>query len=165
MTAEALWGTPVTKPRPQGGGRVSRSVAERLLSKLIITPDCWLWAGRHDSAGYGRMDRARSIHRTTYEMYVGPIPDDLELDHLCRNHGCCNPAHLEPVTHAENVRRGESGIAGKSRTHCPQGHPYDEQNTYLRPDRPGNRDCRICMSERVRKHRRSWIGMPEVAAA
>lgn len=78
-------------------------------------------------------------YRFAYEFLVGPIPDGLELDHLCRVRLCVNPAHLEPVTHAENNKR-----AGVAKTHCKWGHPYNEANTYRRRDRPGNRQCRVC---------------------
>jgi hypothetical protein len=67
---------------------------------------CWVWQGRTDELGYGRLGQSRLAHRAYYRMLRGPIPDDLELDHLCRNPTCVNPAHMEPVTHAENLRRG-----------------------------------------------------------
>lgn len=90
-------------------------------------------------------------HRHFYEKYVGPIPKGLELDHLCRNPLCCNPAHLEPVTHAENVRRGKAGENNRAKTCCPSGHPYNEANTRLNPR--GNRECRICRNEGKRRRR------------
>lgn len=73
--------------------------------------DCWPWLGTTTSTGYGlfgvpREDRTVGAHRYAYELVVGPIPTGLELDHLCRVRNCVNPAHLEPVTHAENLRRG-----------------------------------------------------------
>lgn len=75
-----------------------------------INPDngCWEWQGELNSNGYGRVWRNNKrimAHRGFYELHRGPIPEGLELDHLCRNKPCVNPAHLEPVTHAENVRR------------------------------------------------------------
>jgi hypothetical protein len=75
---------------------------------------CWLWTGQINHAGYGRFamprsqpgQRERLAHRMTWEMAVGPVPEGLQLDHLCRRRSCVNPDHLEPVTSAENTRRG-----------------------------------------------------------
>lgn len=90
-------------------------------------------------------------HRATWEFLNGrPVPVGLELDHLCRNRWCINPTHLEPVTHAENVRRGECGIHQRSRTHCPSGHPYEGDNLIVRR---GGRYCRICMNHANRVYR------------
>lgn len=76
---------------------------------------CWLWTGRLNNKGYGRVTlwakkRGYMAHRMAYEFAVGPIPDGLEIDHLCRNRICCNPSHLEPVTHQENVRRARREV-------------------------------------------------------
>lgn len=79
---------------------------------------------------------ARYAHRVAYEHLVGPIPDGMQLDHLCRNRTCINPAHLEPVTARENVRRARSLVS-----QCPSGHPYDEENTRIYD---GRRYCRAC---------------------
>lgn len=121
---------------------------------LPLDDGCWLWIGSTAGHGYGEFyDGQRKVpaHRWAYEHFIGPIPDGLQLDHLCRVRPCVNPEHLEPVTQAENIRRGAAVI-----THCPQGHPYDEANT-CRPTRGnGNeRQCRTCARERMRarKHR------------
>lgn len=72
---------------------------------------CWVYAGAKTSNGYGHVNtggtpRFRYTHRLVYEEMVGSIPLGTEIDHLCRNRACCNPEHLEAVSHVENVRRG-----------------------------------------------------------
>ena len=118
----------------------------RLWSKVDKSGDCWIWTGSVTSGGYGSLlwnGRARQAHQVVYELLVGPIPDGLELDHLCRVRHCVNPSHLEPVTRRENVRRGVSPVAVNARkTHCKRGHEFTLENTYARPD--GARVCITC---------------------
>lgn len=110
--------------------------------------DCWIWMGYVRPDGYGAIfgtsyKNPLRVHRVCYEFLVGPIPDGLELDHLCRNPRCVRPDHLEPVTHRENLLRGNTLTAKHARTTaCPWGHPYDENNTYVSPS--GGRQCRTC---------------------
>ena len=113
-------------------------------------PDaCWLWGGYRDRYGYGRV-RGVLAHRISYTLFVGEIPAGLQLDHLCRNRSCINPRHLEPVTARENTLRGLTGAARNAlKTHCPQGHPYDEANTVR--DSNGARRCRTCRRARYRR--------------
>lgn len=126
------------------------AVVGRFLAK--IQPDtsgCLIWTGSRNQKGYGRFNRLQA-HRFAYEAFVGPIPDGLTIDHLCRVRNCVLPAHLEPVTQAENVRRGirtyyTNGQANK--THCPQGHSYSGGNLYLRPS-GRHRECRACRAAR-----------------
>ena len=131
---------------------------KRIASKIEIrdcgyATACWVWAGACSSSGYGLLKwetHTVSSHRLVYELLVGPIQDGLETDHLCRIPLCANPAHLEPVTHRENVMRGNSISALNARkTHCPKGHTYDEKNTRLVPHRAG-RKCIECERERER---------------
>ena len=129
------------------------SAVRRLRDGLILTPNgCREWVGSRHADGYGMMfvgsrsDKSRRCvltHRLVYELEKGPIPDGLELDHLCRNRLCANTQHLEAVTPGENIRRG-NGRAGVNarKTECIHGHPFDATNTYVGPD--GKRACRIC---------------------
>lgn len=134
-----------TKPRPW---------QERIVGKFKMShPDeCWPWLAGKDSNGYGHMyDGQRQIraHRLAWELFVGPIPSGLHIDHLCRNHSCVNPGHLEPVTSRENALRGVGPTAiNARRTHCIRGHPYDEANTYWYK---GMRRCRVCHAARSRR--------------
>jgi hypothetical protein len=116
---------------------------------------CWVWTASKCSAGYGRFvpvfyQSPQLAHRYAYELLVGPIPEGLQIDHLCRNPSCVNPTHLEPVTQLENVRRGDAGKNQTSKTHCPRGHEYTEENVYRVPSRPNGRQCRACRRERNR---------------
>lgn len=119
--------------------------AARFWTKVDKTATCWWWTGR-TSKGYGMfsLDGGSVLaHRFAYEMSHGPL-GRCDLDHLCRNPGCVNPAHLEPVTHRENVIRGVSPIARQAaQTHCRNGHPFDALNTYIVPS-TGSRVCRAC---------------------
>lgn len=105
---------------------------------------CWLWNGYTDEAGYGCArwsGKVVKVHRAVYEELVERVPDGLELDHLCRVRNCYNPAHLEPVIHAENVRRGDAGKFWAAKTACPKGHPYSPSNTLI-----NGRGFRVCLT-------------------
>ena len=120
---------------------------------------CWTWIGARTGKGYGSFmvtpNRWAVAHVYSYLSLIGPIPRGMVLDHLCRNPLCVNPAHLEPVTQKENLRRG---IGNGRQTHCPQGHEYSEANT--RVDKTGSRHCRECckLRERARRKRVSDHG-------
>lgn len=109
---------------------------------------CWTWTA-HTNDGYGQFhDGTRDVgaHRWAYEWVHGPVLIGLELDHLCRNRACVNPLHLDPVTLRENQMRGAGFVAANAaKAHCPQGHPYDEANTYRHGSR---RQCLTCRRER-----------------
>lgn len=133
---------------------------ELFWSKVLIgtTADCWEWVGARTDNGYGRWDNDRRpllAHRVAYALSIAEPPPDRDLDHLCRNRRCCNPAHLEPVTRRENLLRGETAIARNvQKTHCKHGHPLFGENVYIRKDRPGNRECRQCRNAALRCMRR-----------
>ena len=83
---------------------------------------CWLWSGVGNRDGYSSSFGGKQIYRVAYEWMVGPIPEGLELDHLCRVRACVNPHHLEPVTHAENMRRVRVAGPWALRSYCRRGH-------------------------------------------
>jgi hypothetical protein len=113
---------------------------QRVLNKFKKGKGCWTWTACILQNGYGGVrlkGKLMRAHRVVYELLVGKIPDGLQLDHLCRNRKCVNPAHLEPVTQKENMRRGNGACAINARkTHCKSGHEFTKENT--------RRRCRIC---------------------
>ncbi|WP_422744277.1 HNH endonuclease signature motif containing protein [Micromonospora sp. WMMD754] len=127
-------------------------VRDRLMAKVQIADNgCWNFTGAH-SATYGQIwwnRRQWLAHRVSYAIHVGPIPEGKQIDHKCRNRSCVNPDHLEPVTAWENANRAgmPAGTRQRSKTHCPEGHPYDEANTYVVP-KSGHRQCRTCNKRR-----------------
>jgi hypothetical protein len=131
-----------------------RPILERLMGRIVVTSTgCWEYPTLNES-GYGvigsggRGGATMRTHRVAYEAHVGPIPDGLQLDHLCRNRACCNPAHLEPVTPTTNIRRGDRKTA---QTHCSQGHEFTPDNTR---DTARQRVCRTCERARGRDYQR-----------
>ncbi|MEH0542985.1 HNH endonuclease signature motif containing protein [Streptomyces sp. B21-105] len=113
---------------------------EKVMSRIDQQPGgCWLYTGALMADGYARVkdastDHALLVHRVTYEALVGRVPVGLVLDHLCRVRHCVNPQHLEPVTDAENIRRGVHARLG-DRTHCTEGHEYTPENTIFQKRR------------------------------
>lgn len=153
-------GTPVM-------GRPPRPVMERLMKNVLVSQSgCWEYAKtsrawndgyRQISVGTNAEGRAvmKYAHRVSYELHIGPIPEGMQLDHLCKNRCCVNPDHLEPVTPRENLMRSADTHAARNiaKTHCPQGHPYDADNTGI--NKRGGRYCKTCNSAQVlaRYHR------------
>lgn len=121
--------------------------------------ECWEWIGPVTANGYGRFSprvdgvlRRVMAHRVAYEDLVGPIPDGLVIDHLCRNRRCVNPLHLEPVPQFVNVMRGTGvGVINAAKQECVDGHEFTAENTYMTPR--GGRACRACQRRRTRECR------------
>jgi HNH endonuclease len=135
-------------PRPILTRLMERVDPRRKITTPLRDPWCWEWQGKLGSGGgkYGALGgvggrgKIKSAHAVAYELFIGPVPEDLELDHLCKNTACCNPRHAEPVTRAENVRRSRN--ANREKTHCIHGHPLVEGNIYRYKVR--GRERRVC---------------------
>lgn len=111
--------------------------------------ECWLYIGARHGQGYGlfRDDgKLWRAHRFAYEMWIGPIPNGMQVLHQCDNPPCCNPTHLFLGTNSDNVQDAiEKGRHNGGKTHCPEGHPYSGDNLYVRPN--GVRECRMCQRQ------------------
>ena len=123
-------------------------------AKVEKTDSCWLYTGYINKEGYGEFNSeylvTRLAHRISYGIdNLGQIPER-PLDHLCRNRHCVNPDHLQPVDPIVNTRRSSVGMNESAKTHCPQGHEYNEENTIRRG---GKRYCVACKREQSKKHR------------
>lgn len=139
-------------------------VLERFFIKVdkngprILKTRCWTWTAYvHKRTGYGRFyfeGKVVEAHSASYRMFVGPVPEGLELDHLCRNRACVRPDHLEPVPHATNMERGTIATVARAKqlakTHCPQGHPYSGHNLIVLKGQGNARRCRTCQNEKRR---------------
>lgn len=142
-------GDPNYTERPTWG----QSDEVRFFAKVDAEGDCWQWTACVGPDGYARFLGTKA-HRWAWIHLVGPIPERLELDHLCRNRSCVNPDHLEPVTGYVNIHRSFSPPARNARkTHCPKGHPYagDNLRVYARPGGTPSRYCNSCLKENARK--------------
>ena len=140
--------------------QLDSSAITRFWSKVKFSESCWIWRGSIGQKGYGLFPYGGqnghnvNAHRVAYTLVVGPIADGLEIDHLCRTRNCVRPAHLEAVTHQENIRRGWR----YTKTHCLRGHLRSAENLYTHKN--GSRSCRICRkAEKQRwnaRHRRGY---------
>lgn len=135
-------------PDAQYHPAIPPAAIERFWSRVDKSGPCWLWTGSRTTAGYGNLGiegQTHYAHRLAYALVVGPIPARRVLDHLCRVRHCVNPAHLEPVTDRENIRRGLSPYG--VRKMCKRHHDItDPANVYIQPSNGGRR-CRVCAAE------------------
>jgi hypothetical protein len=135
-------------------GTKHNTIDERFWMQVERTESCWNWIGGQNGNGYGKFQvggRKVYVHRWAYERFVGPIPDGLQVDHLCRNRACCNPEHLEPVTRLVNQLRGETIVAANlAKTHCVAGHELSGDN--IEPRLMPWRICRECRRQRDRSY-------------
>jgi hypothetical protein len=139
-----------------------KTLKERFDEKWVldIETGCWLWIASKRPDGYGQINSGRSertilyAHRVAYELYREPIPDELELDHLCRARNCVNPEHLESVTGSVNIQRGLTPIRHAQVKSCPKGHEYTDENMYIYSQKSSsgrlvhNRICKECKGNR-----------------
>lgn len=138
----------------------------RFMKKVCVAESgCWEWIGFCNNDGYAMFSKSKheyvSAHRWAYQHFVGPIPAGLEIDHTCNVRNCVNPAHLEPITHQENVKRGVVrgsyknhiliGQYNAAKTHCRNGHEYTPENTVLDAHN-GARRCRICEKAKAARY-------------
>lgn len=151
----------VIKTEESAGKRVNYIDPKKWAAdKYVASGDCWEWSGRLDKDGYGVCGKFvgsvkhQRAHRAFYHIFKGDIPDQLEVDHICRNRKCVNPEHLQAITGIENRRR--SPHRNRRKTHCKRGHPLTGEHLHIEYDYLGrsSRRCRTC-SAILQKQRRA----------
>ena len=136
---------------------MTTSTIDRFWSQVDRGISCWEWQAGKWTTGYGRFwdgQQMVSAHRWAYKTMVGPIPDGLQIDHLCRVRHCVRPSHMEAVTRKENILRGFAFSAINARkTECIHGHAFDAKNTVPQSSDPTKRECLTCRRVRKRRYR------------
>ncbi len=145
----------------------SKSFKERFMDRVSIEPvtDCWMWIGAVNNKGYGVFNPSSNsgntlAHRWSYELYIGPITDGLQIDHVCNVRLCVNPEHLQLATARENQFAEHSNAQSKinkAKTHCPRGHELIGDNIrWHGPDKTW-RDCMRChLDGNLRRQKKNW---------
>jgi len=132
---------------------IIEKILKRFWDKVETTNSCWNWKGCLNNAGYGMFrvnGKNYSPHRFSFETFIHKIPENMIIDHLCKNRSCVNPAHLDFVTNQENIRRGKNYQS--KQTHCKRGHEFNAINSRLSID--GKRVCKICRNDNQNKKRK-----------
>ncbi len=141
---------------------MDKTAEKRFWPKVVKTDACWNWVGAKSYEGYGLFwfrKRLDGAHRYSYTFFKQEIPDGFTIDHLCLNHSCVNPDHLEAVSNRENTLRGNSKSSINARkTHCLRGHPFNEENTVLSIQHGDKikRQCKVCRRARDNKRNRVY---------
>lgn len=145
---------------PLGFVKYEENAEKRFWSNVDAEGDCWEWTRSRNVRGYGVASvngKQRPAHRVAWEFLVGPIPEGMQLDHLCYNPPCVNPDHLEVVTPRVNSLRSRTRPGQSRKTHCINGHRFTPDNTYIRKD-TASRQCRTCSYERNKARRLARMG-------
>ena len=139
-----------------------KTTYERFIEKIVETDGCWIWTSSV-VRGYGtfavQTRKDVKAHRLAYEMWVGPIPEGLQIDHLCDNKLCVNPDHLKPATARENTLRSNNPAAQNARkTHCKRGHEFTPENTYMDKHMRNCRKCGVLKTRRYKARKVTVVG-------
>ncbi|MCW2545384.1 MAG: hypothetical protein JWM40_2936 [Frankiales bacterium] len=142
-----------------------KTIEQRFWPKVHKTSGCWTWTASTNGRGYGQMGRGGRgegivlAHRVSYELHHGPIPEGLQIDHLCRNRLCVRPDHLQAVDARTNLLRAPGTMTSRNahKTHCIHGHELAGDNLIIER---GRRSCRTCKNQRQRDRWNAGVRSP-----